>query len=169
MHVFISMEELVTVLVTLLSVLLPLGIAVGCIIMGHFTEKWHLQSLRERESGYPRSAVSQVKTFPNIQPGSQTPQLVVAEVVIASDYWKTFWAGWVNFFGGEMRGYQKMIDRARREAVLRLLEQAEEKGFNAICNVRIDTADITGASTAPAKRAASMACVLASATAYMTS
>jgi hypothetical protein len=35
-------------------------------------------------------------------------------------------------------------DRARREATLRMIDQARLAGYNAICNVRYESADIAG-------------------------
>ncbi len=153
-------------LFVLCPLVIPMAIAVIGVLFGHLNEKSHLRSLEDREDLYRDFMVTQIKSFPGFQPGPQPPNIVMAEVVIASDYWKTFLAGWINFFGGEMKGFQMMFDRARREAILRLIEQADEQGFNAICNVRLDSADISGAGVAARGRAAAIACVMASATAY---
>ena len=70
---------------------------------------------------------------------------------------------WRNFFGGEMKAYVKLIERARREALLRVVEQARQMGYNAICNLRLQTADIGGSRRFP------MGSIMASATAYHSS
>ena len=94
------------------------------------------------------------------------PQMYVAEVVIATDYLKTFLAGLRKFFGGEIRSYQTLLVRARREATLRILEQARQQGYNAICNLRLENADIGGNNNA---KGVAMVAILASATAYRAS
>jgi uncharacterized protein YbjQ (UPF0145 family) len=86
-------------------------------------------------------------------------------VVIATDYMKSFLARVRNIFGGEVRSYTKLMIRARREAVVRLKHQAVELGYNALCNVRLETADIGGTASG---RGVSMAAVLAWGTAYRT-
>ena len=46
---------------------------------------------------------------------------------------------------------------------MRIIEQARSQGYNAVCNVRLETADVGGSSS---RRRAAMAAILASATAY---
>ena len=59
--------------------------------------------------------VVDVKTTPpGVEAASGT--LVMGEVVIASDYFKTFVASLRNIVGGEVKAYQTMLSRARREA-----------------------------------------------------
>ena len=68
--------------------------------------------------------------------------LVLGQAVIASDYLKRFLARLRNIFGGEMRSYETLLTRARREAILRMLDRARTMGYDAVCNVRINTATI---------------------------
>ena len=56
------------------------------------------------------------------------------------DYFKRFLAGLRNIFGGTVRSYESLIDRARREAVLRMKEMAGDASV--IVNVRIETSNI---------------------------
>ena len=101
--------------------------------------------------------------FPSAVPGQEPPRMFVGEAVIATDYLKSFLAKFRNLFGGEIKSYQSLLDRARRESLLRILEQARADGYNAICNVRFATADIGGNS---AMRRVATVAILASATAY---
>lgn len=130
---------------------------------GKAAERRHLRLLDERERELAGIGVTQIKTFPGRAPGAPPPTLVVAEVVIASDYLKTWLSGIRNFFGGEMKSFQTLLTRARREATLQLLELAKENGYNAVCNIRLDMADIGSMSKMP------MAAIIASGTAYHTS
>ena len=92
--------------------------------------------------------------------------MICAEVVISSDYLKSYLGSWKKFFGGEIRGYQRLLERARREALLRLQQQATEMGYNALCNVRLETADLAGQGNQQKKQLV-MATLLATATAYV--
>ena len=130
---------------------------------GKATERRHLQQLIEREKALGDIGVTQIKTFPGAMPGKPPPTLVVAEVVIASDYLKTWLSGLRNLFGGEMKSFQTLLTRARREATLQLLELARDNGYNAVCNIRLDMADIGSMAKMP------MAAIIASGTAYHTS
>jgi uncharacterized protein YbjQ (UPF0145 family) len=49
-------------------------------------------------------------------------------------------------FGGEVRTFHGLLTRARQEAVLRVMEQAAERGFDAVCNLRLEAVDISGQS-----------------------
>jgi uncharacterized protein YbjQ (UPF0145 family) len=130
--------------------------------IGGRTEKRHFGELDEREAR-SNVIVSQVKSFPFAVSSDLPPQIMVTEVVIGSDYLKSFLAGLRNIFGGEVKSFQTLLTRSRREALLRLTEQAESQGYNAICNVRFDTATIGGSGG----KKVHMSAVLASATAYV--
>jgi len=88
--------------------------------------------------------------------------LVAGSVVIATDYFKVFAAGLRGLFGGELRTYRSLMSRARREALVRMLEQAKQAGAQAVWNVRFETSTIEG------KRRAGGAEVLAYGTALRT-
>ena len=68
-------------------------------------------------------------------------------MVVSSDYFKTFVAGFRNLFGGPMRGYETLLERARREALLRLKLQAREAGARLVIGVRFHTTRVAGSST----------------------
>ena len=61
-------------------------------------------------------------------------------MVVATDYFKRVAASLRNLFGGNIRVYESLIDRARREAVLRLKESVPDADM-IIC-LRIETATI---------------------------
>ncbi len=138
--------------------LLALGLFAGGTL-----ERRHFRNLQCREEQQADCFVTQIKSFPNAAPEEPPPRMVVAEVVIASDYLKSFLAKLRNIFGGEVRSYQSLLVRARREASLRILEEARRQGYNAVCNVRFDTADV-GGSTSTNRSA--MVAIIASGTAY---
>lgn len=126
---------------------IALGITLVMLILG-FTlgsrnESAHFRSLAEREQAYSGIMVSDLKRIPaGWQVTGST--LVVGEVVIATDYFKVFASSLRNLFGGRIASYEKLVERARREAICRMLEQAQQAGANVVWNVRIETATITG-------------------------
>jgi uncharacterized protein YbjQ (UPF0145 family) len=146
------------------SLFIFLVLIVAGFTFGKLAERRHLASLESREAENGFFLVTQLKTFPNLVSGSQAPQIVIAETVVASDYFKTFLASLRRLFGGEVRSFHSLLSRARRETTQRLVEQAQALGYNAICNLRLETADV-GGSTA-SKKGAAMVAILGCATAY---
>ncbi|HBC56355.1 MAG TPA: YbjQ family protein, partial [Gammaproteobacteria bacterium] len=65
--------------------------------------------------------------------------LVKGNVVISLDYFKRFIAGLRMLFGGRLVAYEPLLDRARREAILRMKAQAKTKGCDMIINFRMET------------------------------
>jgi len=134
------------------------------LVFGTAVERRHFRNLDEREALTSAMLVTQLKSFPQAKAGDRPPAMFVSEVVIASDYLKNFLAGLRKFFGGRINSYQSLMVRARREATLRILEEARQQGYNAVCNLRLTAADIGGA-TQNSRRPA-MVAILASGTAY---
>jgi len=52
-------------------------------------------------------------------------------------------AGFKNLVGGELKGYTELLTDSRREALERMLAQAEQLGANAVVNVRFSTSAVT--------------------------
>jgi len=148
----------------MVELIIVLVLLVGGYTFGTIAERRHVARLNARESANGSFLVTQVKSFPAFSKGSMSPQIVLAETVVASDYFKSFLAKLRWLFGGEVRSFHSLLERARRETTQRLVEQAQEHGYNAICNLRLVTADV-GGSTASRKGAA-MVAILGSATAY---
>ncbi len=156
-------NEFIVLIIQLLLFIGPL-VLFGLII-GRTVEKRHFRRLENFEAAHQDFLVTQIKSFPSAHITEPAPSLLVAEVVIASDYLKSWFAQWRNLFGGEVRSFQTLQTRAKREAVVRLTQSAIDQGFNAMCNVRIEAVDVGGALT---KRKTPMAAVMATATAYHT-
>jgi uncharacterized protein YbjQ (UPF0145 family) len=68
--------------------------------------------------------------------------LVTGSVVVASDYFKNFVGSLRNFFGGRMSFHETLLDRARREAVTRMREKAQQLGAQQVVDVHIETSFI---------------------------
>src|SRR5690606_27525027 len=69
-------------------------------------------------------------------------QMVSSNVVISHDYFKYILANIQNFFGGRLTSYESVVERARREAMLRLKQEADRIGANHILGVRMSTTEL---------------------------
>ena len=69
--------------------------------------------------------------------------LVSGSTVRAKHVGRDFMAGLKNIVGGELKGYTELLIEARRQALERMLAQAEQLGANAVVNVRFTTSAIT--------------------------
>lgn len=114
-------------------------------IFGKIAEKRHYKSILAREQQLLRIPALTIKTMPQ-EDLPVTGELVSGSVVVSVDYFKRFLAGLRNLFGGRIISYETLLDRARREAILRMKEQAAEKGALVIMNVRLETASINKSS-----------------------
>jgi uncharacterized protein YbjQ (UPF0145 family) len=66
-------------------------------------------------------------------------------VVVSLDYFKRIIAGLRGIIGGRVKTYEPLLDRARREAVLRMIEDAKARGYDAVVNVRLETSRLASA------------------------
>ncbi|MBZ0165268.1 MAG: YbjQ family protein [Candidatus Omnitrophica bacterium] len=128
------MEELIGIVFT-----------VGLIVIAYFSGK-HIETKhyadikrRERDLLYLPS-VTIGKSYDDKE--ITDCRLVTGNVVISGDYFKMILAGILNFFGGRVIGYESLIDRARREAILRMKEEAQQFGADAIINARFETSKL---------------------------
>jgi len=118
-------------------VLLAIGYFAGRAIEGA-----HYRSIRKRERMLAGVMMFATK-FPPITQAKQTSALVSGSVVISSDYFKVFVASLRKLFGGRFRVYETLLDRARREAVLRMKREALKMGAHAVFNVKFETFNVT--------------------------
>ncbi len=69
--------------------------------------------------------------------------LVQGNTVRAKHVGRDIAASFKNIFGGELVGYTELLVESRREAMQRMINQAQELGANAVVNVRFATSSIT--------------------------
>ncbi|MDX2442098.1 MAG: heavy metal-binding domain-containing protein [Desulfobacterales bacterium] len=124
------MEQLIVFLF-----LLALGYTAGTI-----AEKSHYRSIEQRERDLLRLPAITMKQIPYSGDQIQSATMVHGSVVISVDYFKRLLAKLRNIFGGTVKSYESLADRARREAILRMKEMAGNATI--IVNVRIETATI---------------------------
>lgn len=119
---------------------LPLILIVIGRIVGSKIERQHYASIIEREEAF--QAQPAISTKHDDAPGPvRAASLAVGSVVVSVDHFKRFLSGLRMFFGGELRSYSSLIDRARREAILRMKES--QPNADAYINTRLETSTIS--------------------------
>lgn len=107
---------------------------------GKAAERKHLTSIVKREK-----IANKLPAIASRRPpvgGHYHQQLVAGNVVIASDYFKTFVAGLIGIFGGRVTPFEPLLDRGRREAILRMKQEAELINAELVFNVKLETSRI---------------------------
>ena len=133
-------------------------------VAGGMAERSHFQRLKMRGEQMAHVKATDLRSFINPSTSGAVPVLVVAEVVIATDYMKSFLATLRNVVGGEVKSYQTLLVRARAEVLMSLKEQAVSLGLDSLANVRLETADIGG--SASGRKGVVTVGIIGSATAY---
>lgn len=109
---------------------------------GQYFERRHYRSIRKREEELKNILLIQTKIIPAPYFTKYDTYLVNGSVVISVDYFKRFVAGLRNLVGGRVTPYETLIDRARREAILRMKEEARASGADSILNVKYEMCSI---------------------------
>ncbi len=73
----------------------------------------------------------------------QIKGLVQGNTVRAKHVGRDIAASFKNLVGGELTGYTELLVESRREALARMMAQAQQLGANAVVNVRFATSSIT--------------------------
>lgn len=111
-----------------------IALFVSSYFIGTLKEKAHLKNIVGREKVLVSLPVLTMKC-PEDRAVVKS-ELVIGNVVIAGDFFKQVVAGLASIFGMRISVAEAMMDRARREAILRMKEKAV--GADAILNVRVE-------------------------------
>ncbi len=125
------------------GIILVAALLIVGLVVGGSVEKAHFRRLAIAEQNLSGILLSDIKRLPANWKATD-PVLVVGEVVIATDYFKVFASSIRGLFGGRVRSYELLAERARSEAVVRMLENARSAGANVVWSVRIETSTIQG-------------------------
>ena len=102
-----------------MDLIIFLSLVVVGYVAGSIAEKRHFASIRKREA-----ELKDVLTFSARMPPprdmNRDSVFVQGNVVISVDYFKRLSAGLRSLLGGRVGAYESLVDRARREAVLRM-------------------------------------------------
>lgn len=123
---------------------LPILILLVAYFIGNQIERQHFRSIRKREDENASFPVVSFDTMPDDWKAASS-DLVTGSVVISLDYFKRVIAGLRSLVGGRVKTYEPLLERARREALLRMTESARKQGFDAIFNVRLETSRLANA------------------------
>ena len=119
-------------------ILLIIGYVVGTIF-----EKNHLRSIKEREAFFFKlpAVTMKLKSFVPEPYYDQiaSARMVVGSVVITPDYFRYFLSGIFDVLGGKVKSYESIVDRARREAILRMKESAPMADIIVNTRLQMDT------------------------------
>ncbi len=125
----------------LVLVTLPIALIVIGRIVGSRLERAHYADIAEREARFDRQPAFSTKDATPLD-SIRSSSLAVGSVVVSVDHFKRFVGGLRMLVGGEVRSYATLIERARREAVLRMKES--QPHADAYVNTRIETSTIAG-------------------------
>ncbi|MEE4111985.1 MAG: heavy metal-binding domain-containing protein [Desulfobacteraceae bacterium] len=107
---------------------------------GSWAEKRHYRSIADREKTTINLPAVTLKSVHIPGHKIRSARLVYGSAVISVDYFKRILASLRNVFGGKVKSYESLLDRARREALLRM--KAMAGNATVIVNVRIETSAI---------------------------
>lgn len=124
----------------LVQLLLPWCLILLAMLTGTVLERAHFKRIHQREAEFRGLATLNTRQVPDGR-AIASSSLVMGDIVVSIDYFKRFLASLRNIFGGEVKSYGSLVDRGRREAVLRMKEQCPDADL--IVNVRIETSSVS--------------------------
>lgn len=109
-------------------------------VFGRAAESRHYRSIHAREKAQVMLPATTLKTL--VRGGEVArSELVTGSVVISIDYFKKAASALRSLVGGPVKSYESLLDRAKREAILRLKESCP--GAHEIVNLRLETAPLS--------------------------
>jgi uncharacterized protein YbjQ (UPF0145 family) len=133
-----------------MEVLIQLGFFVALllvgVIFGTAAEKRHFKAIKLREEELRDIFIFNEKRLPTDRAFRQGT-LVVGSVVIAEDYFKKIASALRSLVGGKLTAYESLMDRGRREAIVRMKAAARQHGATMVFNVRFETSSLAEGST----------------------
>ena len=127
--------------VAALAAIALLGLLAIAFFTGRRAERWHYSSIRAREKALAMLPAVTFRQIPEAWAVDDTG-VVAGSVVLSADAFARFLAGLRTIVGGRVASYESLLDRARREAILRCKEAARERGYQAVVNLRLETARV---------------------------
>jgi len=123
-----------------MEALIALALLIVAVITGTLFERRHYRSIRKREKATLMRPAVTIKAVGD-EERIESVELAIGAVVVSVDHFKRFLAGLRLIFGGELRAYSSVIDRGRREAILRMKESCPDADI--YLNCRLETATIS--------------------------
>jgi len=105
---------------------------------GRYNERKHFRYLDEKEQRLVYILVNNSRFVVSEYSG----QMISSNVVISHDYFKYAITNVQNMLGGRLTSYESVVERARREAIVRLKLEAEKIGATQIMGIRLSTTEL---------------------------
>jgi uncharacterized protein YbjQ (UPF0145 family) len=122
------------------GLLVLIGLITLGYLFGKLAESRHFRSIEAREAELAGLPVTTTRHPIGNRPVRES-RLSQGAVVISVDFFKRVMALLYNIFGGNVPSYETLLERARREAILRMKESCPEA--DQIINLRIETSSIS--------------------------
>lgn len=106
-------------------------------LASRLAEKTHIVSLYRREHELQHILATSSQDIPLTDQKIEKSELVMGTAVYTHNPLKKVITHLLSFTGGRLTAYEELLDRARREALIRLKEQAYSADM--IVNVRVHT------------------------------
>ena len=126
----------------LFGLVIVFGLLILGVLAGGMNERSHFRRLARDERSLEHIKVNNLKRVTSPETVTDSA-FVMGQVVIATDYFKSFATGLRNLVGGEMKSARSLMIRARREAVVRMLREADQRGATEVWNVRFGFCNVS--------------------------
>lgn len=110
--------------------------------LGKLNETKHYKNIKKREKELSYIITNSLKNPYVDEEKIIESRMVYGSVVVSLDYFKRILALLINITGGRVISYESLLDRAKREAMCRMKEEA--KDCQMIINTRFETSSIGG-------------------------
>jgi len=142
-------------------------VTLGCFYaLSYMIESSHLEDIKKREQYYrDKVKLTNLKVLPE-DVVARDVLLCRGSIVLGANYYRRFVAKLKQIIGGHLKILEGIIDRAYREATLRMIGDAYAKGATMIINVRYETSCV-GRTDRKGNNSSSMMEVLAYGTAIV--
>lgn len=116
------------------------------VVIGYFRgrhhERAHLLALAEEELALKDVLIFATR-YPDMSAERSDPVLVSGSAVVSSDYFRFLLANLRKFLGGSYAAYENLNERARRQAIVRMKQEARKHKADMIFNMRVNTSRIS--------------------------
>jgi uncharacterized protein YbjQ (UPF0145 family) len=123
----------------ILQVAVPAVLFVATYFSGRAMETRHDRLLSAGEDRNEDMIVMTIEDYPS-EWQVERVNVVIGSVVVSHDYYRRVVGVLRKVVGGRLKVYEPLLARARREALLRMMNNARAQGFHHVVNVRLETA-----------------------------
>lgn len=117
------------------------GLFLLSLLTGRIIERLHYRSIDQREDRLGTECIKSGKSISVAPEAIRETRLVCGEAVVAAEFSRWVMGAFKGIFGGNIRSYESVIDRTRREALLRMY--ADAGNAVEVVNVRLEYTPIS--------------------------